>query len=132
MAGGRPTKYEPRFKEIAEETLANGKSITQLARDLNVTRATLHNWAKENKEFFDALETGKEHSQAHWEDKLEGMMYNREVNAPLVKLYFANRFRWHDRPEQEESDKQESPSLNISFEVRDPIKDVKVTNAKPE
>ena len=27
------------------------------------------------------------------------MMYSKDVNAPLVKLYFANRFGWSDKSE---------------------------------
>lgn len=131
MAGGRPTDFEERFIQIAAETLSSGKSITQLARDLNVTRATIYNWAKDNEQFFDALETGREHSQAFWEDRLEEMMYSKEVNAPLVKLYFANRFKWHDKSDGDNEDSK-AQSLNISFEVREPVGDIKVTNAKPK
>lgn len=97
--GGRPTKYEDRFLEIAEKYLAGGKSVTQLAKHLNVAKSTVYKWAEENKAFSDALELGKEFSQAYWEDELENMMYNKEVNSPLVKLYFANRFGWSDKVE---------------------------------
>lgn len=97
--GGRPTKYEERFLEIAEKYLAGGKSVTQLAKHLNVAKSTVYKWAEENKAFSDALELGKEFSQAYWEDELENMMYNKEVNSPLVKLYFANRFGWSDKTE---------------------------------
>lgn len=97
--GGRPTKYEDRFLEIAEKYLAGGKSVTQLAKHLNVAKSTIYKWAEENKAFSDALELGKEFSQAYWEDELENMMYNKEVNSPLVKLYFANRFGWSDKVE---------------------------------
>ena len=131
MAAGRPTKFEDRFIEIAEMVLSSGRSMTQLARDLNISKSTLYKWGDENPIFSDALDIGREHSQAHWEDKLEDMMYSKEVNAPLVKLYFANRFKWHDRPEAEEIDIKPK-ELNISFEVRDPVASVKVTNAKPE
>ena len=97
--GGRPTKYEERFLEIAEKYLAGGKSVTQLAKHLNVAKSTIYKWAEENKAFSDALELGKEFSQAYWENELENMMYNKEVNSPLVKLYFANRFGWSDKVE---------------------------------
>lgn len=97
--GGRPTKYDDRFLEIAEKYLAGGKSVTQLAKHLNVAKSTVYKWAEENKAFSDALELGKEFSQAYWEDELENMMYNKEVNSPLVKLYFANRFGWSDKTE---------------------------------
>lgn len=99
---GRPTVYQEEFAERAEAFLAKGKSITQLARYLNVAKSTIYEWDKSNEAFSVALSTGKDFSQAVWEDKLEEMMYDKEVNSPLVKLYFANRFKWHDKPAEEE------------------------------
>lgn len=109
---GRPTKYEERFDRIAEDFLSTGKSVTQLARHINVAKSTLYEWAKHSESFSNALKVGAEFSQAVWEDKLEEMMYDKEVNSPLVKLYFANRFRWHDRPEEA---KQEHKPISINI-----------------
>src|SRR5699024_6404390 len=53
--------------------------------------------ARVHKEFSDALQRAKQWSEAHWEDKMESMMYDREVNAPLAKLYLVNRFGWTDK-----------------------------------
>jgi hypothetical protein len=39
------------------------------------------------------------------------MMTDRSVNAPLVKLYFANRFNWTDKSEQDI--KSEPITINI-------------------
>jgi len=108
MANGRPTKYKDEYRERAIAFLESGKSITQLARELQVSKSTVYKWAEENALFSDALALGREFSQAHWEDKLEDMMYSKEVNAPLVKLYFANRFGW--------SDKSETKNENASVE----------------
>lgn len=96
---GRPTDYKDEYNDIAMDFLSQGKSIIQLCGKLRVGRATIYRWAEQNKEFRDTLQLGKELSQAHWEDKLEGMMFNKEVNSPLVKLYFANRFGWSDKAE---------------------------------
>ena len=128
---GRPTKYKPEYCAIALDYVGEqGKSVTQLAKHLKVSKSTVYKWAEENQAFSDALSMSQEWSQAVWEDKLENMMYSKEVNSPLVKLYFANRFRWHDKGGEEAE--EAAQSLNISFEVRDPVKDVVVTNAKPK
>jgi len=95
----RPTKYKEEYLELAESYLAKGKSITQLARHLNVSKSTIYKWSDEHSRFSDALNIGREFSQAHWEDKLEEMMYDVKINTPLVKLYFANRFGWSDKSE---------------------------------
>ncbi len=132
MAAGRPTKYRKEYCQMALDVMGDqGKSITQLARDLRVSKSTIYEWAENHSEFSDALDQAREWSQAHWEDRLEEMMFTKEVNAPLVKLYFANRFKWHDKPEADDSENKAQP-LNITFEVRDPVKDVKTTNAKPK
>lgn len=128
---GRPTKYTDDLPEKALEFIGNGKSVTQLAKHLKVAKSTIYQWAKDNEEFSVALKMANDWSQSVWEDKLEEMMTSKEVNAPLVKLYFANRFKWHDKPaEQEEETKAQS--LNITFEVNEPVKDVRVTNAKSD
>jgi transposase-like protein len=130
---GRPTKYDPEYCEQALDFIGEqGKSVTQFAKFLQVSKSTVYLWATEHELFSDALSMAQDWSQAVWEDKLETMMVSKEVNAPLVKLYFANRFRWHDKGEPTEGDESNAQSLNITFDVRDPVKAVKVTNAKPK
>jgi len=126
--GGRPPKYRAEFAERAKEFLSQGKSITQLARELGVARQTIYAWGEDHSEFSDALGLGRDFSQAHWEDQLESMMYDKSVNAPLVKLYFANRFNWRDQPSEQES---EAPPVDPVFEVKDAKAEVRTTNAKP-
>tara|TARA_R110002167_G_scaffold98927_6_gene259832 strand:- start:4769 stop:5122 length:354 start_codon:yes stop_codon:yes gene_type:complete len=106
MAGGRPTSYHSDFCKVAEEMLSAGKSIVQVSSKIGVHRDTIYAWAEAFPEFSDTLRIGRQDSQAHWEDKLEDMMFNREVNAPLAKLYFANRFGWHDKQEVKQEVKQ--------------------------
>jgi hypothetical protein len=98
---GRPTKYKKEFCEIAVDFLGTGKSMVQLGRKLGVAQSTMREWKNDYPDFSTALESGKDFSQSHWEDELEKMMFNKEVNAPLAKLYFANRFKWTDKVEEE-------------------------------
>lgn len=120
--GGQPTTYRAEYNEKAKEYLARGKSIIQLARYMKVARSTIYKWAKDNEAFSDTLKQGQELSQAHWEDKLEEMMYSKEVNAPLVKLYFANRFKWHDKPEQENPDDSSAAPIKVEIVATDASK----------
>lgn len=129
---GRPTKYEYKFVQMALDYIGDqGKSVIQFARLIRVGKTTIYEWAKIHEDFRDALSLASDWSQAHWEDKLENMMYSKEVNAPLVKLYFANRFKWTDRAADDSEESAAAP-LSITFEVRAPVDTVKVTNAKPE
>jgi hypothetical protein len=88
-----------------------GKSITQLARHLRVSKQSIYNWMDKYPEFLDALKMAQEWGQGYWEDRLEDMMTDRSANAPLVKLYFSNRFGWTDRSDEEK--KSEPITINI-------------------
>jgi transposase-like protein len=105
---GRPTKYDPAYCDEAIEIMGRqGKSVVQFARHLEVSRMTIYQWAKDYPEFSDTLTHARDWSEAFWEDKYVEFMTDRNVNAPLVKLYFANRFKWADKaPEQEESEEK--------------------------
>src|SRR5690554_3298607 len=96
---GRPTKYTDAMPDALYNAMADGKSITQFAAKIGVSRSTVYEWAEQHPEFSDALTRGKEVGEAYWENELQGMMYSKEANAPLVKLYFANRFGWTDKQE---------------------------------
>ena len=130
---GRPTKYDHKFVDMALEYIGKqGKSITQFARFIEVAKSSVYEWAKEHKDFSDALALAADWSQAHWEDKLEEMMYSKEVNAPLVKLYFANRFNWTDKQQNVDNEGNTAEPLTVNFEVRGAVDEVTVTNAKPK
>lgn len=96
---GRPTKYNDAMPDALFNAMKDGKSITQFAAMVGVSRSTVYEWADHHPAFSDALTRGKEASEAYWETELQSMMYSKEVNAPLVKLYFANRFNWSDKAE---------------------------------
>lgn len=96
---GRPTKYTHDMPDRLVEFMDRGKSITQFAAHVGVNRSTVYEWADNHREFSDALMRGKELGEAYWEGELQDMMYSKEANAPLVKLYFANRFGWTDKSE---------------------------------
>ena len=94
---GRPTKYKPEYCEAFIQAMGEGKSITQFAVSIGTTRQTLHAWKDAHPDFLDAYTRGTEIAESYWEGQLQQMMYDSKVNAPLVKLYFANRFNWSDK-----------------------------------
>lgn len=114
---GRPTKYKDEYLDMIIDYLGKGKSVTQFAAFIKVSKSTIYKWAEENKEFSDALSIAQEFSEAHWETQLEEMMFNKEVNTPLVKLYFANRFGWSDKTETKQdhtsSDGSMTPRITL-------------------
>lgn len=122
MEVGRPTKYKPEYPQVALEYIGTqGKSIVQLARHLEVSRDTIYQWAKDHQDFSDALSQARDWSEAYWEEKFVGFMTDRNTNAPLVKLYFANRFKWSDSSKADDDDAAPPPS-SVTVERRNACK----------
>ena len=112
---GRPTKYSLEVGEVVFDLMDDGLSVVQVARKLNVSRSTIYKWADDNSEFSDTFTRAREASEACWEYKFTDMMKDRNINAPLVKLYFCNRFKWseHDQAAQEEQATPQSIQVEI-------------------
>lgn len=80
MAGGRPTAYKPEycdliiqhfdkepftssFDEVSGKTYRSAillPTLTNFARTIGVSRATIYNWAEEHPEFLDAIKRAQE------------------------------------------------------------------------
>lgn len=96
---GRPTKYKPEYCDLVVEMLSEGASLTEFRAAVGgISRETMSNWKQANPEFLDALNKADALGQAYWEKRLRtDLMFDNKINSPLVKLYFANRFNWHDK-----------------------------------
>lgn len=93
--GGRPSKYDPIFIKKVDEYLATtGREQTTLpkvvsfARYIGVSKDTLYEWAKNNKEFSDSLAKIMEAQEETLID--DGIYGGKEVNATIVKLLLMN------------------------------------------
>lgn len=109
--GGRPTTYRSQYCAEVIKFMGKGKSMRQFAAHLKVPKRTIYEWEKDQPEFSQALKLARELSEAKWMDKLESLMTNRNANAALVKLYFANRFRWHEKADQKSSSEELADAL---------------------
>lgn len=97
---GRPTSYKPEYcQEIIDHVGVQGHTIQSFASLINVHIDTIHEWAKVHPTFSEALRLAKNKAEGFWANWLENNLGNKNANAPLVKLYFANRFNWHDKSE---------------------------------
>src|SRR3990167_6942381 len=65
------TKYKPEMCDRLLMMMKNGASVTEVAADLGVRRGTIYDWARDPRkpEWKDALELGKERSEAWWIEK---------------------------------------------------------------
>ena len=94
-----------------------GKSICQVARHLNVCRKTIYNWMDEYSDFLHTVTRGKDYSEAYWETEFQKMMYSRDSQPQLVRLYMGNRFGWREQ-DQSGNDEQATPQ-SIQIEIVD-------------
>lgn len=103
MAGGRPSKYEPRY---CDELIADGEqgySLTAFAGKIGVARSTINEWMGEHPEFSEAV---KRHQAARTRF-LETGLLTFDVGARITSRIFALKNAdpdgWKDKQEVEHS-----------------------------
>lgn len=85
----------------------------------------------EDSEVFRATENERQAlCEVWWERQGRRMTTGGNGNSAVWIFNMKNRFKWRDKPESDEEEKGDP--LNISFEVAEPVKNVKVTRGKPK
>ena len=155
MAGGRPSAYKKEFDSIAAKMCELGATDIDLADAFKVDVRTINRWKVKHKGFCQSLRVGKEHPDNQVERSLflratgyshedtdirviDGSIvetqiikhYPPDTRAALAWLYNRKPDKWHPQPDGANSD-EEVPPLNITFNVKEPAANIKVTNAKP-
>ena len=122
---GRPTDYRSEHCERVLELGRIGKSHAQIAAALDVSRQTLHNWAKAHPEFFDAITHARDLAQAWWEDQgQEGLVmpgFNASLWAKSVSARFPDDYTERQRRELTGADGGPVQTVNrIERVIHDP------------
>jgi len=93
---GRPSLYDPKYCEEVIAFGRIGKSVEQIAANLNLSLRVLYAWRDKHEEFMHAMEYAKELEQAWWEEQAQSyMVENKEsdrLNATLWSRSMAARF----------------------------------------
>ena len=93
---GRPSLYDPKYCEEVVTLGRIGKSVEQIAANLNVSLRTMYSWRDAHEEFLHALDDAKTYEQAWWEEQAAAyMVENKEsdrLNATLWSRSMAARF----------------------------------------
>ena len=89
---GRPSKYDPAYRDIVIAMGRRGKSRIQMAAALRVNRDTLSEWAKVHPEFKEAMDFALTCAQAWWEELGEANLHSRAFNKRLWILTMKRRF----------------------------------------
>lgn len=119
-AGGRPTKYEPRFIDEVDNYLHTLNSTEvplkeDFAYKLGVADDTLDNWAQKNPEFLGALKKIMQKQKIQLIN--DGIYGGKEVNPTITKLLLQNNHGMKERTDVTTKDeKVEVPTIFIPEE----------------
>lgn len=105
MSGGRPSKYDPAHCATVIASGEEGKTLAEMASDLDVDRATINDWMERHEEFSRAVKRGLDKAQAWWEMKGRLATFGGcdGYNATSYIFNMKNRFKddWRDKVEQD-------------------------------
>jgi transposase len=125
---GRPSLYDPAYCEKVVELGKLGKSVEQIASNLNLSLRVMYKWRDEHEEFMHAMEDAKQHEQAWWEEQAHLYMVEHKdgpkINASLWSRSMAARFpkKYRESVKQEITGAEGAPLLQ----------GIQVTFVKPE
>jgi len=94
--GGRPTKYDPAMCDIVIASGKEGKTLAEMAADLEIHRETLNEWRKLHPEFSDALKFALLKSQAWWEERGRQGTFGGIQNFNATGFIFQMKNRFSD------------------------------------
>jgi hypothetical protein len=100
MAGGRPTKYNPKMCEVVIACGDEGMGKAEMAREIDVHHSTFIAWQAEHPEFSEAVKEAVARSQAWWEKKGRIATFDAQgFNATSFIFNMKNRFPddWRDK-----------------------------------
>ena len=103
MPGGRPTKYDPKFCEVAIEVMSQGFSKTALAGHIGVSRDTLLEWAKQHPAFSGAIGIAVTGRVLKLETDLLSAESGHVVTSRIFALKNASPDEWRDKPDDRET-----------------------------
>ncbi len=83
--GGRPTKYDIEFCNVAHAMAASGATDLEIADVLKVSTVTIWRWKAEHPEFCKAIQLGKDSA----DDRVEASLYHRAIgySHDAVKIF---------------------------------------------
>ena len=123
MARPRKTLTPEQVKEV--ETLAAVLNQEQIADYFGIDADTFAAIKKRDAEVFRSYKRGKAKAIGAIGSNLIGQAKAGNVSAAI--FYLKTQAGWSEAKAENE---QESPPISISFNVNEPVKDIKVTNAR--
>jgi hypothetical protein len=126
MSRGQPTKYRPEYCDGIIEFMKDGKSITQYAAEIKISRTLVYDWAKAHPEFQEAMETAVTASEAFWENWGQQKVKENDpiTNSTWMIFMMKNCYKWRDKHADEDS--KQVINVNFGYDPEVPL-DVETT-----
>lgn len=108
----RPSKYTPDMCDAVLAAGEEGLAVAEMAKELGVSKQTLHNWASEHEEFLDAFTRAKDLAEAFWAKRLRDGLSKppSEFQGPANLKYMSQRFQeWSEKSAHEHTGKGGGP-----------------------
>jgi len=123
--GGRPEVELTSEQKTQVEALASFLTTEQIADYLGIGRTTFYSIMKRDEEVSERYKRGRARTIAKMGSNLISQANNGNVTATIFYLKTQAGWRETDRPVDDGAQ-----NLNISFSVREPVGDVRVTNGE--
>jgi len=131
---GAPTSYKPEFCERVIELGKQGYSPSQIASDLEIGRASLHDWGKKYIDFSAALTRAKNEEQAYWEktghDSLKADKFQAQVWKKSMEARFRDDYTERQHVEHKVSGGVDHSSHNVSLAILAVLQDADLDPAQ--
>ena len=116
---GRPSKYRKKYCKEIIDYMSAGKSLTQFAAKIGVSKQSIYEWDKAHPEFSYALEIARTQCEGFWEQILQGKATGKlKGDTPMLMFWMKNRFGWSDRQAVEHSGPEGKPiETNSKFNL---------------
>lgn len=97
--GGRPTKYDPAYCDLAIELGKQGKSTEVIACHIGVVHQTVLNWSNAHPEFLEAITLAKQYELLWWENAGQENLTTTGFSASAWSRSMAARFpsKWREK-----------------------------------
>lgn len=120
-----PDNWQDLMRNCGQE----GGSAVEARCLLGISTTAWSTLLEDSDEFRKTEKERKALCEVWWERQGRRMATGDPGNATVWIFNMKNRFGWRDQPKDEDEDKVAEP-MNITFNVQEPVKSIKVTQGK--
>lgn len=122
---GRPTTYKPEYCQTILKLMTNGHTIEHVATKCGgVYKQTLYEWARDYKDFGDAMQLGKQKAKEYYMEKMQKAIFDKDAHIK------ENAFKWLMAVRFGLREKIETTNLNTNLNTEVDLKQLEAIKAE--